>query len=126
MPTINHSINLHWQDNPRCNGLYLYRDKVLPYIVLASVAIIEKPGEPLYYITPFDPKIKPAYSRNRMWFQFFHSLKDLFKQQCQFWGPIDLEWLYENFDCKDVDYRKPLKWSQPKRMPKEETDAVGK
>lgn len=118
MPVINHPINLHWQDNPQCSGLYLYRDKELPYIVLASVAIKEKPEELLYYITPFEPNRKSLY--NRMWFLLLHSLKDLVKQQCRFWGPIDLEWLYENFDGKDVDYRKPLKWMQPKRLPKEE------
>lgn len=121
MPAINHPINLHWQDNPPCCGVFLYSDKVSP-IVLAQVQIIKRNGVTAYKVCPFVPE-KNFYGDSVTWYWYIHFYEDLKAQKSRFWGPIDLDWFYANFNCKDVDYRKPLKWTQPKRLPKEEEDA---
>lgn len=121
MPSVDHPINLHWQDNPTCSGVYLYSDKASP-IVLAQVQIRKRNGVTVYRVCPFVPE-KNYYGTSVTWYWCIHYYEDLKAQKSRFWGPLDFDWLLANFDCKDVDYRKPLKWSQPKRLPKEEDDA---
>jgi hypothetical protein len=123
MPAINHPINLHGQDNPVSPGFYLYQDKILsrntPGYFASVVDVLRVNGGTFYRITPLT--LNPFKAET--WYDHLHMLTELLERECRFWGPIDFGWLLANFDCKDVDYRKPLKWTQPKRLPKEEDDA---